>query len=285
MNSFSAWDTPNIKPLADFTDKSIQRYMVSPDALEIDKDKLDTVLEELEKLRGKGRDCQAKSACTYLRLAQGEHRPPTLSQAECYHRAGNDLRGVDALDKSAQCYAAAAAAAFNELPLQYTSEDSQRKRVDKVLSLALRSAGRAKAQFAAIGMDDESSSAHRLQQEVCRRRMHLQRSSLRHLMSVWRGVTGYGTSAQQWFVWLLASLCVFAALYWILAATEGIKLANGASFTPIVTPLYLSVVNLAAFGTYTQIVPNHILAELVLIAQSISSFILLGTGVTFLVRK
>lgn len=214
-------------------------------------------------------------------LRTGRDKTGKLTQADCYHRAANDLRSVDALDKSAQCYFSAAAAAFNEARRAMRGD----KAADKPIALALRSAGRAKAQYAAIGMDDAADDSHRLQQEVLRWRYHLDRNPIRFLLWIWRVVTGYGTSARSWFTWLIFSLALFTFLYWVLYATGCLQLANGAKFTPPITAAYLAIINLVAFGAYTQIVPLHWLAELVLGVQAVMSFVLVGTGVTFLARR
>lgn len=283
-NLLFGWDTPATKAINSFSDGSINKYMTGADAPEITPDGANHLLAEIIGLRGQGRDEQAKSACTYLRFAQGHIQPTDLGRAACYHRAANDLRGLDALDKSAQCYYSAAAVAFLETPTAYPGDDPERKRVDAGIDLALRSAGRAKAQYEAIGMDDEADEAHRLQQEIIRRRYSLECNPLSFLLWIWRGATGYGTSARRWLAWITISLLAFSGLYWALFATQAISLANGAPFTTF-TPIYLSVMNLVAFGAYTQIIPSGWLAECTLVAQAFVSFVLVGTGFTFLTRR
>jgi len=284
-NLLFGWDTPTEKTIGSFSDPSIDRYFHGSEAPEIKPDTVDALLAATIALRGQGRSEQAKSACTYLLFAQGAVRPAKLGKAECYHRAANDLRGVDALDKSAQCYYSAAATAFLDIPDAYPDDANARKLIQDSMSFALRSAGRAKAQYQAIGMDDEADDAHRLQQEITRRRYHLDGNPLRFILSIWRGVTGYGTSVRQWLTCLMLSLLAFSAIYWALIAFSGVALANQAPFAPPLTPIYLAFMNLMAFGTYTQIVPLSGLGEIVLIAQALVSFVLVGTGATFLSRR
>jgi hypothetical protein len=284
-NSLFGWDKPEPRPIERFTDKSIQRFMVGQEALPITEEELGTTYLTIQGLRDGGRADRAKAGCTYLRFAQGTLRPAELSVAECFHRAANELRAADILDRSAQCYASAAAVAFNAIPSAYPSDKDARAAVDKGIDLALRSAGRAKAQYAAIGVDDSAADAHRLQQEILRKRYSLQGSPLGAILWIWRVVTGYGTSVRRWFAWLVVDIVLFAAIYAALYSWQKLYLANDAPFTAVITPVYLAIVNLVSFGAYTQIVPKAPITEITLVLQAIGSFILIGTGVTFLARK
>jgi hypothetical protein len=279
------WDCPEPKPIQKFTDPSIQRFMDGPDALPITEETVDSTYATIKGLRDGSRAERAKAGCTYLRFAQGAIRPAELSEAECFHRAANELRAADVLDRSAQCYASAAAVAFKALPPKYPTDKAALAAVNKGIDLALRSAGRAKAQYSTIGVDDSADDAHRLQQEILRKRYALNGSWLGAILWVWRLVTGYGTSVRRWFLWLVATVLLFALAYGLLFAGKLIELANGAPFTAVVTPLYLSVINLVAFGAYTQVIPRSPLAELLLILQAVASFVLIGTGVTFLAKR
>lgn len=105
------------------------------------------------------------------------------------------------------------------------------------------------------------------------------------LLYVWKVITGYGASANRWFAALLFTLGLFGLLYWAGLAFGLIKLANEAPEFPLVTPAYLSVLNLLQFGSYTQIIPVHWSAQLVLALHGALAFVLVGTGVTFLTKK
>jgi hypothetical protein len=279
------WDKPEPKKITQFSDKSIQRFMEGDEALPITTETVESTYTTIQGLRDGTRADRARAGCTYLRFAQGSLRPAGLSEAECYHRAANELRAADVLDRSAQCYASAAAVAFKAIPNAYPTDEAQRTAVDKEIDLALRSAGRAKAQYSAIGVDDAADDAHRLQQEILRKRYSLNGSPLGAVLWIWRVVTGYGTSVRRWFSWLLAGVLFFAVVYGVLHASKMLELANGAPFTPVVTPIYLAIVNLVSFGAYTQIVPKSAVTELALVMQAAASFVIIGTGVTFLARK
>jgi hypothetical protein len=285
-SSMFGWQTPKPRYINKFADPTLQDVFVSEKVVTSDKRSVDSLFDIAREARGKDRTDRIKAACIYLHFAQGEHRPSELSQAECFHRAANELRELDILDHAAQCYLSAAAVAMAEAPnKKYPSDEKERRRVEEALTLALRSAGRAKAQYAAIGVDALADEAHRLKQEVVRKRYSLDSNPLRAIFWIWRVVTGYGTSVRLWFFWLSVSLVVFALSYGILYYSGSIILANNAKFTSIVTPVYLAVMNLVTFGAYTQIVPNHWIAEVILVTQALSSFVLVGTGVTFLARR
>jgi hypothetical protein len=281
------WDKPVWTRIEKFSDPSIQKVFISKDVAPSESCTVDVLLEIAESARGNGRPERIKAACIYLRFAQGNEneKPTSLSQAECFHRAANELRGIDVLERAAQCYFSSAVTAFHETPFAYPPEVAERERIDKTVDLALRSAGRAKAQYEALGVDDLADEAHRLQQEVLRKKYVLRGNWLRYVLWVWRVVTGYGTSVKRWFAWLLVSLIIFSIVYGALAHFQLVALANSAPFTYLTTPLYLSVVNLVAFGSYTQIVPRCWISELVLVLQALTSFVLIGTGVTFLARR
>ena len=285
-SSIFGWDKPEPRYITGFTDPTLQHVFESDKVVPFDKRTVDSLLEIAMEARGKDRAERIKAACIYIHFAQGDQRPSELSQAECFHRAANELRGLDILDHAAQCYLLAAAVAMREAPKnRYPSDEQERKRVEKALNLAFRSAGRAKAEYAAIGFDALADEAHRMKQEVVRKRYSLDSNPIGAIFWIWRLVTGYGTSVRRWFFWLSVSLVVFALSYGVLYYSESIILANSAQFTLILTPVFLAVMNLVAFGAYTQIVPMHWIAEVVLVTQAFSSFVLVGTGVTFLVRR
>jgi hypothetical protein len=284
-NKLFGWDSPQWVQIKNFTDKSIQSMYESAQVVVSESLTADELLRTAENARGKEREERIKAACIYLHFAQGDVRPATLSRATCFHRAANELRGLDILERAAQCYFSSAVAAFNEAPLRIPDTPTDRKAVTEAIDFALRSAGRAKAQYAALGVDDLADEAHRLQKEVLRRKFSLHGDWLRMVLWIWRVTTGYGTSVKSWFVSLLLTLAFFTAAYGALLHFSFAILANDAPFTLPTTPLYLSVVNLVAFGGYTQIVPQCWGAEVILILQALASFVLIGTGVTFLTRR
>jgi hypothetical protein len=248
---------------------------------------LSGLLDEARTKRGTDkRKDRIRAACIYLRYAQllGEHEPyadqPTA--AEAYHYAANEFRQLDLLDRTAQCYFNSALSAFctsNAIPV------TEREKALKPLSLALRSAGRAKALYISLGDNLRSDRAHQLRQEVSRREFRLRGNYMWILLYIWKFATGYGTSSHRWFSALLLSLIVFALLYSVGFAACYVKLANDAPSFSIITPIYVSLLNLFQFGTYTQLVPLHWSAQLVLMFHGVVAFVLIGTGVTFLTRK
>lgn len=253
------------------------------------KSKPQQLISEARDSRGASdRVVQIRAACIYLRHAQilssadaGTH-PQEPTAAEAYHNAANEFRQLDLLDRAAQCY-------FNsgERALQASLgvSKSDRKEALKPLTLGLRSAGRAKALFASLGDDERSDRAHQLRQELHRRDLRLRSECVWLLLYVWKVVTGYGASVNRWFAAFLFTLGSFWLLYWAGLELSYMKLANDAPSFPAITPAYLSVLNLLQFGSYTQIIPLHWSAQLVLALHGLVAFVLLGTGVTFLTKR
>lgn len=246
------------------------------------------LIEEAKGARGTSdRNKQIRAACIYLRHAQlltstqDSSYPQEPTAAEAYHYAANEFRQLDLLDRAAQCYFNSAVSALLASRAAATSDRTQAL----PLPLALRSAGRAKALYASLGDDERSDRAHQLRQEVSRRGLALERKYEWILLYVWKVVTGYGASINRWFTALLFSLIAFALLYSAGLTFCYIKLANDAPSFPAITPVYLSVLNLLQFGSYTQIVPLHWSAQVILMLHGAVAFVLVGTGVTFLTKK
>lgn len=248
------------------------------------------LIEEAKGARGTSdRNKQIRAACIYLRHAQlltsiqDSPYPQEPTAAEAYHYAANEFRQLDLLDRAAQCYFNSAVSALLASRAAATSNRTQAQALP--LPLALRSAGRAKALYASLGDDERSDRAHQLRQEVSRRGLALERKYEWILLYVWKVVTGYGASINRWFTALLFSLIAFALLYSAGLTFCYIKLANDAPSFPAITPVYLSVLNLLQFGSYTQIVPLHWSAQVILMLHGAVAFVLVGTGVTFLTKK
>jgi hypothetical protein len=97
--------------------------------------------------------------------------------------------------------------------------------------------------------------------------------------------TGYGASAARWFTALLLNLLLFAGLYATGLSLCWFQLAGDAPRFAGITPLYLSVLNLLQFGAYTQLIPLHWGAQLILVLHGVVAFVLIGTGATFFTQK
>ncbi|MCB1960026.1 MAG: hypothetical protein KDE68_05820 [Rhodocyclaceae bacterium] len=277
---YTDWEQFEHRPVTRFTDPSLQNVFAEPGIIP-NANNLTALLQAAETGRNGDREARIRAACIYLHFAQNGIRPNGLSVAQCYHRAGNELRGLDVLDKSAQCYFAAAAVIMDAAAGNNPADPPLDM---ETLDFALRSAARAKAMYATIGIDERADEAHRLQLELRRKRYASRGEWTGYILLVWRVLTGYGTSVQRWFGWLLGTLLFFSLAYGALYAGGAITLANDADFS-IATAPYLAVINLVAFGAYTQIVPKGALAEGLLMLQALVSFILLGTGFTFLTRR
>ena len=82
LTELFGWDRPTPRYIERFTDPSIQRFMVGPDALPITEETLVSTYATIQGLREGSRADRAKAGCTYLRFAQGSIRPAELSVAE-----------------------------------------------------------------------------------------------------------------------------------------------------------------------------------------------------------
>lgn len=241
-----------------------------------------------------------ESACRYLVLAQhasvGDDRALELSAkadkaAEYYHFAANELRRIDLLERSAQAYFNAGAQALRVTQAAQASGGV----VSATFELGIRSAGRARSMFDSLGEDEMADSAHALRLDLQRRQRRLERNHLAYaLLVIWGGLTRYGTSPSRWFGTLGLALVCMAVLYGLLCSSKtpdagallpALQLHNGLGTSSIVTAPFLSVVNLFAFGGYTNITPQNWLGQLILLAQSLVSFFWLGSGATFLTRR
>jgi hypothetical protein len=232
-----------------------------------------------KKCRRGTREESLEAACIYLNFASREIRPAGLSVAKCFHYAANELLQVSVFQRSAECYYLSAVAAYKCLCSSNGAEDQD------MIDLALRSAGRAKAQYSALCVDDLAADAHSLQQEIQRIKYCKEGDrGYALLWRIWREFTVYGTSFKRWLSWLVLCVVSFALVYEILICDHAIGLANSAHHSWM-TSLYLSVINLVAFGGYTQIIPLSPISEAVLMVQAFASFLLVGTGFTFLSRR
>ena len=241
-----------------------------------------------------------ESACRYLVLAQdaslGDAETPQPAAradkvAEWYHFAANELRRVDLLERSAQAYFNAGVQAL----LVTQAAQASGGAVSATFEMGIRSAGRARSMFDSLGEDEKADLAHTLRLDLQRRQHRLEHHRLSHaLLAIWGGLTRYGTSPSRWFATLGLALIGMATVYWSLCSTvapspsglvPALQLHNGLGTHSMVTAPFLSVVNLFAFGGYTNITPQNWLGQVVLFIQSGVSFFWLGTGATFLTRR
>jgi hypothetical protein len=260
----------------------------------------DQWLKEAKENRAKtDRTSTIESACRYLLLAQhGATQQTTTTDTqeadtvvEHFHRAANELRRVDLLERSAQAYFNAGYRA-----LQVTVVNKGTGRPSKAtFELGVRSAGRAKALFDALGEEEKADTAHALRLDIIRRQKRHNGDVLSFLLLlVWGGLTRYGTSPSRWLGTLLIALIVMVSVYASAigpveqgksAPPPHLALHNGLGSNSAITAPFLAVVNLFAFGGYTNVTPQSWIGQLALLAQTIVSFFWLGTGVTFLTRR
>ena len=109
------------------------------------------------------------------------------------------------------------------------------------------------------------------------------------LLWLWRKLAVYGTSPTHWGLSVLINLAAMALCYAFLSSPNqceapALLVHNGLSNSRLY-PLYLAVINLFAFGGYTNVTPQTCIGEAVVMLQAVLSFVLLGTGVTFLTRR
>lgn len=240
------------------------------------------------------------SACRYLVLAQSSAAeevseipdvPKGDRAAEYFHFAANELRKVDLQERSAQAYFNSAVQALRAA----RALDPRAATFDATYDLGVRSAGRARSMFDGLGEDEKADLAHSLRLDLQRQQRLLKGDLLPYaLLMVWGALTRYGTSPSRWlaslFLALIGTTIMYAILTSPLAAPSesvlpAIRLHNDLGHSSVLTPLFLSVINLFAFGSYTNVTPQNLLGELALLAQSVVSFIWIGTGVTFLTRR
>jgi len=244
-----------------------------------------------------------ESACRYLVLAQqasvGQDNAVTSAPneekadkaTEFFHFAANELRRVDLMARSAQAYFNAGVQALRVTQAAQAASGA----VGATFELGIRSAGRARSMFDNLGEDENAEFAHTLRLDLQRRQCRLAGNYLTYLLLViWGGLTRYGTSASRWLGTLGIALICMAVAYSMLCSNSttdagtlvpALRLHNGLGSNSIITGPFLSVINLFAFGGYTNITPQNWLGQLVLLAQSFVSFFWLGSGATFLTRK
>lgn len=246
------------------------------------------------------RGASIESACRYLLLAQHAAAVPPASPretakadkaAEYFHFAANELRRVDLLERAAQAYFNAAAQALRSTGAAKTVDAT----VGASFELGIRSAGRARSMFDNLGEDEKADVAHTLRLDLQRRQRLLERRRLAHaLLVVWGGLTRYGTSPSRWLITLGVALAAMATVYCVLSSAKppadgmllpALQLHNNLGANSLLTALFLAVVNLFAFGGYTNMTPQNWLGQIALLAQAVVSFFWLGTGVTFLTRR
>ncbi len=241
-----------------------------------------------------------ESACRYLVLAQhatmGDAEPAEPPEkadkaAEYYHFAANELRRIDLLERSAQAYFNAGVQALRVTQTAKRSGDT----TSATFELGMRSAGRARSMFDSLGEDEKADLAHTLRLDLQSRKRRLEDDCLEYsLLAIWGGLTRYGTSPSRWLGTLVLALIGMTVVYWIFCSSEpppngalvpALQLHNGLGANSMVTAPFLSIVNLFAFGAYTNVTPQNWVGQLVLLIQSFVSFFWLGTGVTFLTRR
>jgi hypothetical protein len=217
--------------------------------------------------------------------------PRADTSAERFHFAANELRRADLLERSAQAYFNAAVRALEATDKATSLVDG----VNETLELGVRSAGRAQSMFDGLGEDEKADSAHALRMDLVRHWKRLQKARLSYwLLLLWGGLTRYGTSSARWLGTLLVALVVMSLMYALLSSptkpapahlVPALLLHNQLGMNSVITAPYLAVVNLFAFGGYTNVTPQNWLGQLAVLSQTIVSFFWLGTGVTFLTRR
>ncbi len=293
------------------------------DALELERKKWIEMCEDNRK-EGV-RISHIEGACRYILLAKDEPEglgsdgnPSEVPKAvRFFHYAGNAFRRADKQKRSAEAY-------YNSAQLATMAHKwgMDARGLEKTLMLGMESASRARSMFDSVGNDENANDAHTLRLDL-RREYHfnawrpfkdrLPFDAWRHfngsllgfvnflhsfiswvMLLVWGGLTRYGTSPSRWLGTLVIALLCMASIYWILcsnlppvdgALIPALHFDNGPCTNRTVTAVFLAVTNLFAFGGYTNITPLNALGQIVLMFQSLISFLWLGSAATFLTRR
>lgn len=286
-------------PLDRFTDHAFQEEY---EKISEGTSTIETLVNQAKDLRkSEDKKDHITCACIYLVCAQKtlsaaenlpEENPPEKKDANkllndlddvtrYFHFAGNEFRKIDMLERSAQSYLNSAIRAFR---ICKTKEDKP------TIEMGLRSAGRAKGLFSELGEEEKFDRAHVLRlnlkyllSKITKKRFYA------GILLMWRTTTMYGTSIKRWSTFLAIVLIAFTIGYLLLINADFIKiqedLPNSCWMSSLTTSFFLSFINLVSFGAYTNITPISVLGEIALIVHSIFSFIIIGTGVTFLTKR
>jgi hypothetical protein len=185
-----------------------------------------------------------------------------LSLTAMFHFAGNTFREIGQVNRAADAYwrAGALGVAEDQLPRE-----------------TVRSLARAKACFAEIGEIGESENMHKLEWEARRKRA----TNKKRLLWLWKITSDYGTSLKRWFFCLVLFILTFWAAYEVLHIYHYISEQQPWYWS---TGLYYFVVTVSTLG-YGDFVPKHWLSQLVVIANIVFGYIMLGYGLTVLGAK
>lgn len=190
----------------------------------------------------------------------------TFCAAEVFHFAGHAFRGIGQLNRAADAYWRSGVIGSND---------------KKIVSLAIRSFARAKTCYSEIGETEKSDQMHYLEWEL---RKTVAGNIRKAMLNLWKITSGYGTSTYRWVVSLLLLVAFFSTSYEVLHCFEKLKIGDGQSWTPIVSPIYFCIVTTTTVG-YGDIFPNSWTSQSVVVLNILSGYALLLIGATILGRK
>ncbi len=263
----------------EFTDSKIRDEYDTQNARKPEDFK--NMVEEADSFRNSADTAEkTKAACIYIVLAQKGYETSELNPIKLFHFAGNLLRGLNKLKRSAQAYENSAIIGLEKLKNKGSEIDK------KLIEMALRSSGRAKNIYLEIGDLIESDRCHVIQHDL-KSLDYKYKKIMRFHLQIWRKTSIYGTSPKEW----LKSYLKFTVFFTILYQFIFILCPDSFSFPKysiednyVLTPLYYTLVTGTTLG-FGDILPASILAQLVTLANLVIGWILLATGATFLTRK
>jgi hypothetical protein len=224
------------------------------------------------------------AAYTYFGLAFASidampgHSAANHAAADLLHFAGNAFRESGQLNRAADAYWRSGTLAEPRSPL------------------AVRSLARAKMLYTDIGQTGDADRMHVLEWDVRRFQVGLRElpgwvpkfidvwfakaRGVLSLVLLWKVTSQYGTSLWRWLVSLGTMIALFSVAYRALHSHGALTAHHWSSLTP----LYFCVVTAATVG-YGEITPRTELAEIVVVANILFGYGLLGIGLTILGRK
>ncbi len=239
------------------------------------------MVEEADSIRNSADIAEkTKAACIYIVLAQKDYKTSELNSIKLFHFAGNLLRGLNKLKRSAQAYEKSAMIGLEKLKSKNSGID------EKLIDMALRSSGRAKNIYLETGDLMYSDRCHVIQQDLTSLYYKHKKIKRFHLQ-IWRATSIYGTSPKRWFKTYLIYTAIFTVFYQIYFcfypcsfnfSNDSIREIYG------ITPLYYTLVTGTTLG-FGDISPTSLSAQLLTLANLLTGWVLLATGVTFFTRK
>lgn len=198
-------------------------------------------------------------------------RDDVPSASVLFHFAGHAFREIGQLNRAADAYWRAGILSV----------------IDEALSpsykagIGTRSLARSKMCYADIGEVTRSDAMHRLEWDARR----LLSSDRTPILALWKVTSDYGTSLTRWSCSVAAVLLLFAACYHV-AYHHGVlepTSMNNTSWTAL-TALYFSCLT-SATVSFSDFIPTGWEAQMLVVLNVISMYVLLAVGATILGRK